>query len=255
VKKLSLPLALICGVLAAGLMYFYLKEQEAKAMGPPPPKVTIVVARNDIAANTRLSSEMLIVKQVLEETKHPQAVQSLSQVVDKLTLAPLLKGEQLLLPKISERPKATTLSGVVPAGKRAISVSATEVVGVGGLIQPGDWVDILAVFVDKDKDKTTDYSAFAVENVEVLAIARDVGGIDKDPAAPIDPTQGKKNAAATSQTTSTVTIAVRPEEAQRLMLADKTGTLRLALRAPADREQVEIITYLEQRSFVQVKVR
>jgi pilus assembly protein CpaB len=257
VKKLSLPLALICGLLAASVVYFYMKEQEAKALGPPPPRVPVVVARADIPANARLTSDMVTVQQVLEETKHPQAVQSLSEVLEKLTLSPVVKGEQLLTPKVGDRPKATTLAGVIPAGKRAISVSASEVVGVGGLIQPSDWVDILAVFQDKERDKTTDFSAFAVENVEVLAVAREVNGIDKDAGAPIDPTMGKKAASSVSSSTSTttVTVAVTPEEAQRLMLADRTGSLRLALRTPADREKIETIVYIENRTFVQVKVQ
>ncbi len=236
-KKLSLPLGLLCGIVAAVLVFVYLQDQERRIAGPPPPKVPVLVARSDVPSGAKLGPEMVAAEQVLAETRHPQALQSLADVDGKLTLAPLVKGEQILASRLGDRPKAMTLAGVVPAGRRAVSLAANDVAGIAGLVQPGDWVDVLAVFEDRDGAKTGGIAVLALENIQVLAVSKEVNGVDapKD-AASQAAADAKKANVTTSPTTPyfTVTLAVTPEEAQRLMIADRSGNIRLALRARGD---------------------
>ncbi len=232
-KKLSLPLGLLCGIVAAVMVYAFLQEQERRIAGPPPPKVSVVVARADVPSGARLTPDMLAVQPVLAETRHPLALQSLAEVDGKLTLSPLVRGEQVLASRLGDKPRANTLAGVVPAGRRAVSVAATDVVGVGGLIQPGDRVDVLAVF-DKGGDKSTAVAVLSLEDIEVLAVDKEVNGLEKDSSLPAATDVKKTAATAGPGVARTVTLAVTPEEAQKLMLADRSGTLRLGLRAKGD---------------------
>jgi len=235
-KKWSLPLGLLFGVLAAVMVFVYLQDLERKKSAPPPPKVGVVVAKADIPSGARLTPDMVTLRQVLVEAKHSQAAQSVGEVSDKLTLYPLVKDEQVLASRLADKPKASNLAGVVPAGRRAVAVAATDVVGAGGLIQPGDRVDVLVVFENREGTKVTSVATLALENIEVLAVDREVNGLEKETLlqAAADAKKASAAPASPAMAARTVTLAVTPEEAQRLMLADRSGTLRLALRAKGD---------------------
>lgn len=236
-----MPMGLFCGVLAAVMVFAFLQEQERRISGPPPPRVSVVVARTDVPSGARLTPEMIGAQQVLAETRHPQAVQLTGEAVGKLTLYPLVKGEQVLASRLADKPKATSLAGVVPAGRRAVAVAATDVVGAGGLIQAGDRVDVLAVFESRDGTKASSIAVLSLENIEVLAVDREVGGVEpKDSVLQMADTKKAAAAPASPATAHTITLAVTPEEAQRLMLADRSGTLRLALRAAGDNAKATI---------------
>jgi pilus assembly protein CpaB len=243
-KKLTLPLGLLCGIAAAVLAFAYLQDQERRIAGPPPPKVSVLIAKSDVPSGARLVPDMVAVTQVLAETKHPQALDSIADVDGKLTLVPLVKGEQILAPRLGDKPKAMTLAGVVPAGRRAVSVAASDLAGVAGLIEPGDWVDVLAFFEDRDGNKAGGMAVIPLENIQVLAVGKEVHGLE----APKDATSqvagdAKKANISTSPTTPyfSVTLAVTPEEAQRLMIADRSGNLRLALRARGDVDKAALV--------------
>ena len=168
-------------------------------------------------------------------------------------------------------------SGKVPVGMRAISVVFDEVIGTGALVQPGDHVDVLAYFELSVKDfrlgnngnasgnggngnggngsgNSFDYkqyvTTYVVQDVEVLAVSQamapDQLGTNTDNMAPTPTPNPSATATANATTTAiarpnakSVTLAVTPEQAQRLFLASQTvknesGSLRLSLRAPGD---------------------
>ncbi len=134
-------------------------------------------------------------------------------------------------------------------------MGATDVVGVGGLIVPGDRVDVMAVFESRDGGgKGWGSAVIAIEDVEVLAMAKDAVGVEqaKDPTLQAA-TDAKKSASAQTSmnpdTKYTITLALTPEEAEKLMLADRAGTLRLALRARGDNSRATI-TEMDVRSMV-----
>lgn len=234
-RKLSLPLGLLCGVLAGVMVLSFLGEQEKRISGPPPPKVNVMVAKTDVPSGVKLTQEMLISQSILAEMKHPQALESMSEATGKLTLYPLVKGEQVLSPRLGDKPRAISLAGVVPAGRRAVSVAATDVVAAGGLILPGDWVDVLAVFESRDGANVNALATLSLENIEVLALDREAVGVEaKESASQAADAKKPAPAPAGGAIAHTITLAVTPEEAQRLMLADRSGTLRLALRASGD---------------------
>ncbi len=60
---------------------------------------------------------------------------------------------------------------------RAISINADQVLSAGGLVLPGDYVDIIGVF-DVKSAEGTEEEAYLVrtvlQNVEVLAVAQTI---------------------------------------------------------------------------------
>jgi Flp pilus assembly protein CpaB len=93
----------------------------------------------------------------------------------KITIA---NGEQLTRAKIGLPVPEDGLSGVVPDGMRAVSIDVEEVTAVGGLLLPGDRVDIVAVTrIEKAPGLAEDEHILRTEtilqNVEVLSVAQE----------------------------------------------------------------------------------
>ena len=117
-----------------------------------------------------------------------------------------------------------------PDGKRAVTVMIDSLAAVGGLLNPGDFVDVLAELKvptgdpDSKDTRTHSITAMVFQGLEVLAVNTnldDPGAYDDQQAAP----------------SLKVTVAVDPREAGLLAFADRNGKLELALRSPNERSR------------------
>ena len=102
---------------------------------------------------------------------------------------------------------------------RAISVRSDEVVGVAGFLLPGTHVDVLLTYhSDKSPEPRT---STVLQDVVVLAAGQQ---IHPDPES--KPTS-----------VNVVTLLLKPEDAERVVLATSLGAIHFVLRNGADREQ------------------
>lgn len=124
-------------------------------------------------------------------------------------------------------------SMVLPAGKRALTFQIDTLSAVGGLVNPGDFVDVLATLkVPEDKRnietaKMKDVITVLFQNIQVLAVGtlfKPVGGAELY--------ENRQRLASVN-----MTLAVTPEEAGLLAFAQANGRLRLSLRPPTDQER------------------
>ncbi len=128
----------------------------------------------------------------------------------------------------------TLLTAKTPAGKRAITVLVDSLSAVGGLINAGDFVDVIA-HLDipapgaEKEDKKNTVTAMVFQDLEVLAINTNLD-------QPGDYST-QQNAASLK-----VTFAVDPQEAGLLAFASKKGKLELALRAKDENEKENVKT-------------
>jgi pilus assembly protein CpaB len=252
-----LLLALVAGAVAAILVYAALSRSSESTGGATSAAsmVSAVVARQDIPARTKITSSMVEVRQVPTDAHSELAYTDLSQVVGQVTRYPIATNEELLSTKVvsltSVAKTGDSLSYVIPEGSRAISIEVTQVISSGGLVLPGDYVDIIGVFDVTfgagDQETTADkyFSRIILQNIEVLAVAQTV--VDTVPEA--GTTTGTDGETTTTDasgqrvrntdvapvpTASTVTLSVTPQEAQLLFLAEENGVLRLAVRPYGD---------------------
>ncbi len=118
-----------------------------------------------------------------------------------------------------------------PAGKRAYTVRIDSLSAVGGLINPGDYVDLLAHMEIPDpvteKDKTV--SSLIFQNIQILAVGTNL----QAPAAE----EYKKQQEARALN---VTIALTSEEAGLVSFIERNGKMQMILRAPAETENVMV---------------
>jgi pilus assembly protein CpaB len=261
-----LLLALVAGVVAAILIYAAMSRSSESSSGAGGIASTApaVVAKQDIPARTKITSGMVEVRQVPQDSRSELAYTDLSQVVGQVTRYPIATSEEVLSTKVvslaSVAKAGDSLSYVIPEGKRAVSIQVDQVISSGGLVLPGDYVDIMGVFnvtFGAGEQETTEekyFSRIILQNIEVLAVAQTV--VDTPPeAGATTATDGETTTtdaesageqrvrntdAAPEPKASTVTLSVTPQEAQLLFLAEENGVLRLAVRPYGDAEVQDI---------------
>jgi Flp pilus assembly protein CpaB/SH3-like domain-containing protein len=147
-------LALLLASAAAVVAFMFLNSgDDSNAANVPAaptaaPTIAVVVAKTNIPINTVLTPDLVEVKQVAADQKQGNALSSPDQAVGKVANVALIQGQQLLDASVTDGPHTPdSLAYKVPIGKRAISIVFDEVMGIGGLVQPGDHVDVIGYFI------------------------------------------------------------------------------------------------------------
>ncbi len=229
-------LTIICAVISAALVYAAIGRKDgSNETAVAESTAATVVAKNDIPARTAITASMVVVKDVAVSARLTTAVSSVDDVVGKVARYPIYADEQVTSNKVAEvggTENADSLAFAVPDGKRAISISADQVVSAGGLVLPGDYVDIMSVLNGKTADGS-DVQNYVVktilQNIQVLAVAQTIASSSDDTAATDKTSKSKPNPDAT-----TLTLLVTPEQAEMLFLAESNGTLRAIVRGFGD---------------------
>lgn len=115
------------------------------------------------------------------------------------------------------------LAAVLAPGARAISVGVDAVSGNGGLIWPGDRVDVILTQQMDEKDTPLSkriVGETVMADVRVVAVDQSI-------------TQGAVASSdnATGRLARTITLEVTPQQAERAAVADRLGKLTLTIRA------------------------
>jgi len=223
----TIVLAALCaGALAALLAYLFLDREQLRAAEMTKP-VPVVVAAYEIPVRTVIEPGMV------RETTRPvgtlptNCASSLREVVGKVTVKALAADEPVRRVVIAAQTAALGLSYVVPPGMRAVTVAVDPIIGVAGFLKAGDHVDVVATFgtgmYSLDRVGVT---KTVLQDVELLAIGPDV--------VPEEVGKPAADRAAKPKEQPNATLAVSPGDAERLILAESQGKLRLILRRAGD---------------------
>ncbi len=270
-RGLRFLIALALAGAAAGGVYMYassLQEQVAAqqvaqvqpavAAAEPVPRVSVLVAKADILANVPLNAGQFDIKSLPSDAVAPNAVTTPDQLTGKVLASPMAAGEQLMSNRLVDPQAAVvkTFADQIPPGTRAMSLSFTELGGAAGLVVPGSYVDVLAVFKKDVLGK--DESMIMLQDVLVLAVAQSTApdqlplqptaaSPTPAPVVPMPGTAAKPTATPNPRLpvappeTRTVTLAVAPEAAERLALAESFGNLRYIIRPSGERSQNSVV--------------
>src|SRR5215468_3396429 len=149
------------------------------------------------------------------------------EITGSIARYPFIAGEPIREPKLVKADGSGFMAAILPSGMRAISTDISPETGAGGFILPNDRVDVILTRREKNADNKSApeivHSEIILTNVRVLAI-------DQAPKE-----QEGKNAVVGK----TVTLELKPEQAETLARARQAGTLSLALRSIADAKMVE----------------
>jgi pilus assembly protein CpaB len=239
-----LVLALLFAAVAAVLAFVALSrggdnnKNEASASD----STQVVVASRDVPARTELTSGMLKTADVPIDSALKGGYSDPSTIVGQTTRYPLAENEQVTALKIgvTNDESQQGLSAVLPAGTRAFSINVSEESGAGGMILPGDLVDVIAIFdsglVGVDKSVTL------LQNIEVLAVAQKAqeaippaANTTATPEATPSTLGERPSDSKPNPSARTVTLAVTEEQAQLLALVQAKADMALSLRSFGDR--------------------
>ncbi len=240
-------LLIICGVVALLiflLIYFTLTRLTAEKPKPaapaPAPKqvqvkdVTIVTAKTSIPERTLIKEEMLSLKTVPSNKVPNGALMRTTDAVGRPTRVPIQPGELITNQKVYASILDMGLSGRIPPDCRAITVGISDVTGVAGFAQPGDYVDVLLISSQVENNKVV--SEMILQNVLLLAINKQVE--DQSSASAQNNANAKdkaKNQNTGNQPKVTgqpamATMALVPEDALKLAAKAQLGQIYLVLR-------------------------
>lgn len=142
----------------------------------------------------------------------------------RVVAAGLAKGEQLTEQKLRQA-GGGDLSSRVPQGFVALSIPVDEVTGVGNGISAGDKVMVLVTF--SPGPGGVDTTRILLKNTDVIEVTSAAAGSQKS--------LGQGGSAAKK----TITLAVSPENAERLVFAEETGHVWVTLQPVGDTQTVE----------------
>ena len=206
-------IALGCGLIAS-IGISQVVDKSGKDDTPEVQLAPVYVAAVDIPVHQKLNAQAVKLEEWPVDKIPPTAVGKFEDLDGRKPAAPLFKGEVILSGKIIDPSSRTMKSERIPKGYRVVSVDVNMSSAVSGLLSPGDRVDVLGFFKRRNRPPMTrtvltDISVFAIND----KISRPTG---EDDARTIK--------------AKTVSLTVKPAQAQRLLLAAELGKLKLSLR-------------------------
>jgi pilus assembly protein CpaB len=183
--------------------------------------VPVVVASRTLQVGERLTRDDVRLVAWPAKNQVPGAFADPKTVIDRGVIETVGENEPITNRKVAGAEQGAGLPPVIPPGMRAVSVRVNDVVGVAGWVLAGTRVDVLvSVNDDGTGGRKEAMARVVVSNVMVLSAGQNVN------------TEETKQGAA--QKVAVVTLAVLPEDAERVVLATNEGKISLALRNPMD---------------------
>ncbi len=238
-RLVVLVIALGAGGVAAYLASSY-QEKPAPTAAPVAeklPTIDILVAKSDIGLGQHVRPEDLQWQtwpaasasgNFIRRDGRPEAI---TQIAGSIARFPVMQGEPIREQKLVKAEGSGFMAAILPTGMRAISTEISPETGAGGFILPNDRVDVILSKRQKNPDANNGgpdvvSSEIILSNIRVLAI-------DQAP---------KEKDGQNAVVGKTVTLELKPEQAETLARARQQGTLALALRSLVDANAAESMT-------------
>jgi pilus assembly protein CpaB len=210
------PLALAVGLgLVAAFMASKMVKKEDGGIQQPTNTVAVLVAKKPLEPGHKLQPDDVMVTQIRADAAPEAAISDPSEIVGRVTALRLVKGQQIVEGVLTPDGAGTGLAAVIPPGMRAITLEVNEFSSVARLLNPGCRVDVLATFQGSDGETI---SRTIVQNVKVTAVGQRMS----------DQPQPEEGAF------GSVTLLVKPADAEKIELACTIGRPRLILRSGLD---------------------
>lgn len=214
---LAVLLSVVIAIVVTYGFYVRIRTQQAKGSA----MVKVVAAAKPLQAGSPISADSVVLIDWPASAAPEGGFTKQEDVIGRSLIYPISEHQPIL-----ERDVATAGSGIgltvkIPEGMRAVSVRSNDVVGVAGFLYPGSHVDVLVTSkVDNSqRDSLSPRTQTILANVEVLTAGQK---IEPDPT-------GKP------ETVNVVTLLLKPEDGEKLVLASSQGSIQFVLRNGADK--------------------
>ena len=221
-----LGIAAIFGVVAIFAGKTYLDRQarlnaprpEAAAPAPQAPLKTIVVASQAIPFGAVVDGGNLREIAWAADAPVNGSFTKISEVltpgVKRQALAAIEANEPVLKTRITGDGQRVNLATMIGENMKAVAIRSSDSQGVGGLVHPGDRVDVVVTRQPANEEAVSDVIA---QNVRVLAVDQTIDRMNDKPIL-----------------AKVITVEVGIDNAQRVVLAQQIGQITLVLRRAGD---------------------
>ena len=252
-RIILLIIAIILGVVAVVAVVSYISsirtsvEEEVE-------KVEVLVAAQNIPKETPvetiIAADAVITEAIPRKYLADGVLTTLDNYEGYVTAAPVNKGEQITSTKFV-KPEQIGLAFMIPGDMVAISIPVNEVIGVSNLINVGDKVNVIATFSPPGEEAAEAAEETLAEevviekeitktllwNVEVLYVGTRIVIVEEEEAGEVLGGETKKEIKASD--IRTVTLAVTPEDSEKLVFTEEMGSVWLALLPVDGIERIE----------------
>lgn len=230
--------ALVLALITAFLFFNYLNRLE-REIGE---KKEVVVAAEDIPARTLIEEGMLRIETLPVKYARSSYLRDIGDAVGRVAMVQLregdiLRGDDVLEARVRVGAGAA-LESELASQMRAVTIAVDQVTGVGGALVPGSRVDIVVSYAEGENNQTI----VLLENKEVLAVGGAFVGMEVEPVGLEEGFEPRRQTGGGG----TVTLALSPQEAVRLVFMDNFAKeVRLVLRHRDDKapQRVQPVTW------------
>jgi len=185
----------------------------------PEETVEVVVAGTDLLPGLTVREANLTVVRLPDAYIPDEAFRRKEEVIDRVGRDRILEGEFIREERLADPEAGFGMNAIIPQGMRAFSINVSSGSAVSGFINPGNFVDIVVTFPEAEPPK----SITLLQAVAVLAVN------DRITETVIDEKTGRRRRQKPS-----VTLAITPQQAEKLAHANDQGEILLTLRNDVD---------------------
>ena len=246
----TLLLVVLLGIIPAAIalsvsMWLYFGPDEEVAVSsepepvvaPPPepvvPPVEVLAAARNMPAGTLLTvndltyvpleARNVLPSHIRQEPTDTGQEQEPPAVIGAVTRIQFLAGMPLTDAGLIRPGQDGFLAAVLLPDRRAITITVNQETSHAGMIAPGDRVDVIFTMqvASDGPSQLNSFSRTVLEDLRVVAVGQRIESVNYTETEDSPAPQAGGN---------TVTLEVRPPEADQLVLASTRGSLALALR-------------------------
>jgi len=184
-------------------------------------KSKVVYTVKDIPEGATITADALEEKDCEASKVSPDALQASSSAVGRVAKYGIPAGQIVSQHDMAPIGISTTFDAKIKEGQRAITFAVDNQSGVAGFVAPGSHVDIIGVVGNGRETKANPI----LSDVEVIAVG----------------TVYQKSSSAGATPASSVTVALAPEDANKLIKGVTAGKLYLTLRSEKDHTPVAVV--------------
>ena len=182
----------------------------------------VVTAATDLKRGQVLDAAMLQLASYRKQDVPSGALATIEEAVGRTVIIPLAAREPIEALKLANKGAGRGLAALIPNGMRAFTIQTPHVAAdVGGLILPGNHVDVLLTAQSGNDDTTGGgMTTTLLQNVQILAVSKLL--------------EAPEDSKPVLNDLKSVTLLVTPDQAARLDLGMNKGLLHLTLRNALD---------------------
>jgi Flp pilus assembly protein CpaB len=216
-------------------------------------KLKVVVAAVNIQPGWTIAEGMLQERSLPSNYIPEEAIRAMDEVVGRVAQERILFGEFVRDDRLAPPEAGVGLAAIIPRGMRAYQVAVSGGAAMAGFLNPGNFVDVIAVCTDAEppakrtilrsvavlgvNDRLVDLNALGKPETEAGLFS---DSKDKPATGGMDPSQlGMGGGKSSRKSKPSVTLALTPEDTVLIKHASAECDLHLVLRNDIDVTNIE----------------